>query len=1359
MPRANLNKGESPKPKAPPRMCCSAAYPKVYVPLQRHIMFLAVQKTLLYKNDLDTHCFAALGCKDRALFQLLLYITYCFKGKVLQITLENREVRNLSTPIREDFAEALLFCFILDLSESSDKPNNANDSNGLEEANLGDSQALNDSQGSVDFEPLQCNGEIIGNLIVEELFQAFLRLGLVKHKVSSLNYAMINMRDTKGEMRAMFDCLDYMSDTLVSRNMEKSKVQQLMGSAYMPVSASGRSIHAVPSTIMDLSLEGLRESLSAIIDLHFEGDGKSLFTRLIEAMSSESLFSQSYFAKAQQPYTMFIENLKGLVNNLVVGLTTYVDVQQFIVFEYSMESLITRERPDAFLDIMIHKHVPLPTGTLTKVITDMGEQRRMAALQDLFHNRNCGCSHSETHDCLAAYACLYNTSKVHPFDMIREEGVFEKLFPHLAKLKRLATEMKTKYSFLGSLALFESMATMVYTCLAEGRFSAPEPVENMYSQLRSLTNDSRDNSALSLGKRCPNVHRKICKGLKGGTGNHSFNSLKVYDRDLVSYLFVDKFKVHRVFQASTTFNYVITNTAPRYTIERCMLFNFTAPGEGKTFINKLLALIFQLVPTCIETLTSFTPQSFKYHKVRSSWTIMIEDTHNAEKSALGADRDSLNMPNTFKHLLDESLLESNSVSLSQATGSHETSKVTSVQNCGIVWTSNSLDHTSPAWLDRCLVMTSEYTASSQRTRSFQDLITTVQSEKMDQIAAICLFRQNLVQCANMISHPNLMQFSEAFDKARTTCIQVMRSRFILNIGKRGADNQRMLGIVNQMVFSEAMKLACHFVFDLWVPPWTMVTEGRSRSGEEFSETRFLEELQKARMIALDKLSFGQVCLEVAAVFKLCSAACLPDLLPKVIDNQAHFACQILAYVLKQVHSQGCLVVSRTKAGHIQVAGISQLYFSKKELPAASAAHETLAECASCSFPPRASGGDMGSRTLCSYVKEKKNQEDGYRSKLPYKSQFKISSLTVSLEVVYDLLALYAPESHRAFWDNVSKAMIEAYKQYNVREVGGGFTNGNATKDNEGVPPPPPPKLLFTLDFMEDPIQSMILNGTQGVATLKEISFMKTGGIAEHRYECSAPIYYGGVIHKYCPEETRAHNADHINESRVGALGTFHGPRLNVCSPQFSMGVPVLNLSSFCKTRTVYYQDMIKLTPNEEPLDYHSDYSVLEEDWEWKDAMASMNSINQDELFTVENLKADYASTMATVKQGHKLSHREPLARRMVNSQNFYSQAENNQEPFCPFTGGSPKSGQVAFSAERMGRRSGSKRRAYLTTPSQSQSDMEQRFASAQKRFCASDSSSENECQSGVQHRKSQKGHYLSNSSDSDSTSPPTRIRM
>ena len=205
------------------------------------------------------------------------------------------------------------------------------------------------------------DGQNVVAKVHKEAFAAFMRLSLVKHRISSLNYAMINMRDSKGEMSAMFNCIHCVSDSLVSKNMDKGKVQQLMGSAYMPMLSSGRSAHAIPFTIQDLSLEGLRQCLSEIVDLHFkcaEGDGKELFGALMDAMSLNNLFEQSCFAKERGAYGTFLEELAGVVNNLAKsGTGTLVNVRSLIVFDYNMDSLISRENPAAFLDIMIHKHV------------------------------------------------------------------------------------------------------------------------------------------------------------------------------------------------------------------------------------------------------------------------------------------------------------------------------------------------------------------------------------------------------------------------------------------------------------------------------------------------------------------------------------------------------------------------------------------------------------------------------------------------------------------------------------------------------------------------------------------------------------------------------------------------------------------------------------------------------------------------------------------------------------------------------------------------------------------------------------------------------------------------------------------
>lgn len=138
---------------------------------------------------------------------------------------------------------------------------------------------------------------------------------------------------------------------------------------------------------------------------------------------------------------------------------------------------------------------------------------------------------------------------------------------------------------------------------------------------------------------------------------------------------------------------------------------------------------------------------------------------------------------------------------------------------------------------------------------------------------------------------------------------------------------------------------------------------------------------------------------------------------------------------------------------------------------------------------------------------------------------------------------------------------------------------------------------------------------------------------------------GGVVRKAmspnAPKE--AYDKRHLKESRLGPKGTFHGPRLNVYSAEYS-GVPVKNVSSFCNTRTVYHQEKIILRVNRDNRGYLAE---LEEDWEWKDATDVFNKVHGTDVFSVEMLKRDYAATMVDVK-GEMISAR-PLHSRKLKA--------------------------------------------------------------------------------------------------------------
>ncbi|KAK5618697.1 hypothetical protein CRENBAI_013491 [Crenichthys baileyi] len=190
---------------------------------------------------------------------------------------------------------------------------------------------------------------------------------------------------------------------------------------------------------------------------------------------------------------------------------------------------------------------------------------------------------------------------------------------------------------------------------------------------------------------------------------------------------------------------------------------------------------FSRVKGCIETLTSFTPQPFKYKQKRSSCVVIIDGAHiTHKKNTKSMDRESNVIPNTFKNLLDTSDV----VIRDASSGKGETSE-----------------------FPQCMKRTCS-------TNQMQDLI-----EKccMNEMASDCLYRQNLVQSATMIADSETMQFGVRFNIVRDAC---MTALYVSHIVCRGAMSRRVSFCINQLVFTEVMKLTSEFVFDIWIPLWT-----------------------------------------------------------------------------------------------------------------------------------------------------------------------------------------------------------------------------------------------------------------------------------------------------------------------------------------------------------------------------------------------------------------------------------------------------------------------------------------------------------------------------------------------------------
>lgn len=194
----------------------------------------------------------------------------------------------------------------------------------------------------------------------------------------------------------------------------------------------------------------------------------------------------------------------------------------------------------------------------------------------------------------------------------------------------------------------------------------------------------------------------------------------------------------------------------------------------------------------------------------------------------------------------------------------------------------------------------------------------------------------------MIAESEVMQFGPGFDKARDACMSAFYATHITCAGLVG---RRVAFCINQLVFSEAMKMACHFVFDIWIPPWTKIPDSRDYPDGD----AYMKKLNGNRLRALNKLSFGQICLESNAVYKLRTAACLPDICPRALDSQGRFACKVLGYVLTQVHKQN--LKTTIKNDNVCISGIDDRFFSLNHIKGSSTTgHEMILLCSTCKVP-------------------------------------------------------------------------------------------------------------------------------------------------------------------------------------------------------------------------------------------------------------------------------------------------------------------------------------------------------------------------------------------------------------------------
>lgn len=219
----------------------------------------------------------------------------------------------------------------------------------------------------------------IDNAAIEEAYNAFMRLQLVWHKASSLNKAIVVMRDGKGELQSLFEWVDIRTDTLNSNKVDRKTVKELQGSMFTPNPHSGRQTVMLPEPIADLNLKMLEKSVGTITDGLSKGQGKALFTSLMSKLTVSQWLQQNVvhwnYNLAMSGDAGFVDRLKQFTRELAESRCDEVDIKGLLVFRYSLDKLIEREQPELFAKCLLHRHVPVSTLRIDKVLCEIKSRR------------------------------------------------------------------------------------------------------------------------------------------------------------------------------------------------------------------------------------------------------------------------------------------------------------------------------------------------------------------------------------------------------------------------------------------------------------------------------------------------------------------------------------------------------------------------------------------------------------------------------------------------------------------------------------------------------------------------------------------------------------------------------------------------------------------------------------------------------------------------------------------------------------------------------------------------------------------------------------------------------------------------
>ncbi|MEQ2176355.1 hypothetical protein GOODEAATRI_027110, partial [Goodea atripinnis] len=287
-----------------------------------------------------------------------------------------------------------------------------------------------------------------GKEVLEEAFNAFIRLQLVRKQACLLNNAMVIMRNVKGDLSSMFDWIYISSDTFILDKVDKKKVKDQQGTLFTPINAASKHANMLPETITDVQLQTLESSIGLLMDTAGKGEGK--FTSILRELTctkwtNQSLVLRSYDLEIPRN-GQFLERLKSFA----LGLNGFpgnkeVPTGGLLVFRYT---LVNSEHLDLFVRTLRHRHMPVTKARMDRVLHEIKSRRRMQSIIRLLNKGACQCGERIQKDAAENVRAHSAASKIcYLFCASKDDHryYYAHLYPHLAKVERLSTEIKVRY--------------------------------------------------------------------------------------------------------------------------------------------------------------------------------------------------------------------------------------------------------------------------------------------------------------------------------------------------------------------------------------------------------------------------------------------------------------------------------------------------------------------------------------------------------------------------------------------------------------------------------------------------------------------------------------------------------------------------------------------------------------------------------------------------------------------------------------------------------------------------------------------------------------------------------------------------